>query len=138
MSILTKATILAAMAAVQLKTEAVPVPELGGEVLISEMSGVARDAYYAKEQADGSRPLSLRQADLIVAAAVDESGTPLFNDSDVEQLRRLKADILDRLSSTAARINGLTKGAQEEAAKNSEAAPSGASGSVLPPTSENP
>ncbi|MGN5354331.1 hypothetical protein ACQ4P5_20225 [Ralstonia sp. L16] len=137
MSILTKATILAAMAALQLKTEAVPVPELGGDVLISEMSGVARDAYYAKEQTDENRPLSLRQADLIVCSAVDESGAPLFDESDVEQLRHLKAEILDRLASTAARINGLTKGAQEAATKNSEAAPSGASGSDSPLTSES-
>ena len=137
MSILTKATIIAAMASVQLKTETVPVPELGGDVLISEMSGVARDAYYDKEQTDEKRPISLRQADLIVSTAVDETGAPLFDASDVEQLRGLKAEILDRLSGAAARINGLTKGAQEAAAKNSEAAPSGDSGSGSQPSSES-
>ncbi len=137
MSILTKANILAAMAAAQLKTEAVPVPELGGDVLISEISGLARDVYYSKEQADGQRPLSLRQADLIVAAAVDETGAPLFDDSDIPQLRAMKAEILDRLAGAAARINGLLKSAKDDAAKNSEAAPSGDSGSGSPPSSEN-
>lgn len=135
MSILTKASILAAMASAQLQTVTVPVPELGGEVRISEISGLARDALYAKQVDGEKRPLSLQQADLIVATAVDEAGVPLFDEADVDRIRGLKAEILDRLAKAAAEINGLGAKAVEDAAKNSAAAQSGDSGSGSASTS---
>lgn len=135
MSILTKESILAAMASAQLQTVTVPVPELGGDVRISEISGLARDALYAKQGDGEKRPLSLQQADLIVATAVDEAGVPLFDDSDVDRIRGLKAEILDRLAKAAADINGLSGKAVEDAAKNSAAAQSGDSGSGSASTS---
>ncbi|NMV36777.1 hypothetical protein [Ralstonia insidiosa] len=135
MTILTKATILAAMASAQLQTVTVPVPELGGDVRISEISGLARDALYAKQGDGEKRPLSLQQADLIIATAVDEAGAPLFDETDVDRLRGMKAEILDRLATAAAKINGLGGKAVEDAAKNSDAAQSGDSGSDSASTS---
>ena len=135
MTIQTKASILAAMASAQLQTVTVPVPELGGDVRISEISGLARDALYAKQSDGEKRPLSLQQADLIIATAVDETGAPLFDETDVDRLRGMKAEILDRLATAAAKINGLGGKAVEDAAKNSDAAQSGDSGSDSASTS---
>ncbi|MEM5325173.1 hypothetical protein VSR34_00995 [Paraburkholderia sp. JHI2823] len=139
MQIFSKETKAAILAAARLKTESVPVPEWGDGVvvIVTEMSGVARDAYYAKHKGEKDVPISIVQADLLISTVVDESGTPVFDESDVETLRAQGSAALDRVADAAMRLNGMRPNAVEEAAKNSAAAPSGDSGSNSPATSES-
>lgn len=130
MPILTKDTKAAILGAVHLKTESVDVPEWGDgvSVLVSEMSGLARDAFFVKKEA-GKVPVSESQADLLLATVVDESGALVLDATDIASLRTQGAIAMDRIAAVAVRLNGMGPAAVEDAVKNSAAAPSGDSGS---------
>lgn len=132
MPILSKDNKAAILGAAHLKTEAVDVPEWGEgvSVIVSEMSGLARDSFYAKKEANKAMPISESQAALLVATVVDEAGSPVLDEADIESLRAQSTVALDRIVAVAVRINGLQAGATEEAVKNSVAAQSGDSGSA--------
>ncbi|MBF4041884.1 hypothetical protein ISI04_08690 [Burkholderia pseudomallei] len=132
MPILSKDNKGAILGAAHLKTESVDVPEWGEgvSVIVSEMSGLARDAFYAKKEAKKDMPISESQAALLVATVVDESGAPVLDEADIESLRTQSTTALDRIVAVAVRINGLQANAADDAAKNSAAAPSGDSGSA--------
>jgi hypothetical protein len=125
--ILTKDTKAAILGAVHLKTESVDVPEWGDgvSVLVSEMSGLARDAFFVKKEA-GKVPVSESQADLLLATVVDESGALVLDQTDIASLRTQGAIAMDRIAAVAVRLNGMGPAAVEDAVKNSAAAPSGA------------
>ncbi|MDR3386816.1 MAG: hypothetical protein P4L92_07165 [Rudaea sp.] len=136
MPTLSKETKAAILGAIHLKTESVDVPEWGDGVtiLVSEMSGLARDAFYAKKEA-GKVPISESQADLLLATVVDESGALVLDESDVSNLRAQGTAVMDRVVAVAVRLNGMQPAAVEDAVKNSAAAPSGDSGSNSASTS---
>jgi hypothetical protein len=134
--ILSKETKAAILGAIHLKTESVDVPEWGDgvTVIVSEMSGLARDAFYAKKEA-GKVPISESQADLLLATVVDESGALVLDGSDIANLRAQGTAVMDRIVAVAVRLNGMQPAAVEDAVKNSSAAPSGDSGSSSASTS---
>ncbi|WOD19839.1 hypothetical protein [Paraburkholderia kirstenboschensis] len=136
MPILSKETKTAVLSAAHLKTETVDVPEWGDgvTVIVSEMSGLARDAFYAKREA-GKVPISESQASLLLATVVDESGALVLDESDVANLRAQGTAAIDRIANVAIRLNGMQPAAVEDAVKNSAAAPSGDSGSNSASTS---
>lgn len=111
------------LAADDIKTETVDVPEWGGTVIIRMMSGTARDAYEASMVGfkNGQRVADLTnmRAKLVAATLVDESGEPLFTDeADIAALAAKSAAALERLFKVAQRINGLGNDSVEEAQKN--------------------
>lgn len=109
------------------------VPEWGGPVNIAVMSGLTRDAFNASIQKD--QPNSAFIASLLVATLVDDAGAQIFTLDDVGALQQKSAAVTARLAEVAMELNGLTTGAKDAAAKNSEAAQSGASGSDSASTS---
>jgi len=131
MTILSKDAILGAR---DIQTEDVDVPEWGGTVRVAVMSGLARDNFIAMQEG-GKQKYSEFQARIIVVTAVDEAGQPLFTVEDIDALRAKSKAVLDRLTDVAVRINKMDVQAVEEAGKNSDAAPSGDSGSSSPSTS---
>lgn len=133
MTILNKDAILAAH---DIQSEDISVPEWGGDVRIAVMSGRARDAFMATQ--DGKpTPYSLFQGRLLSATIIGEDGALVFTSDDIEALRDKNQEVLDRLVAVAIRINGLAVKAIEDAEKNLDAAPSGDSGSGSPSPSEN-
>ncbi|URF02969.1 phage tail assembly chaperone [Cupriavidus campinensis] len=133
MTILSKAAILAAA---DLKTEDVEVPEWGGSVRVAVMSGLARDNWISR-QGDGKVPYSVFTARVLVSTVVDEDGQPVFDEADIETLRGKNQAAMDRVLAVALRLNGLAATAVEEAEKNSDAAQSGDFGSGSPSPSES-
>lgn len=131
MTILSKAAILAA---VDLKTVDVEVPEWGGTVRVAVMTGEARDRFM-ELQGDGKTPYSLFQARVLVSCVVDEAGSLLFEPDDVEPLRKRSKIALDRVVDAAMQLNRLAPDSVEAEVKNSDAAPSGDSGSGSASTS---
>lgn len=106
-------------------TEVVEVPEWGGSVLVSVMSGVARDAWEQSlftrttgpdGKATGAANLKNVRARLVAMTVVDESGARLFSDEDVEALGNKSGHALERVVKVAQRLNALTE-ADLEAAK---------------------
>lgn len=116
-------------AAADVAQEVVDVPEWGGSVTVIGMDGRARDAYSLTLQS-GDKSISFYQASLIVATCVGDDAKSLFSPDDIEWLRSKSASALSRVSRVAERLNGFGEAAVENAAKNSEAAPSGSSGSA--------
>lgn len=116
MTILNKAAILAAQ---DLKTEDVPVPEWGGDVRVRTLTGAERDAFESGlVEKDGKRDLSNLRARLLSLAIVDENGARMFEESDAVLLGNKAAGALDKLFEVAQRLNGIGNKAQEEIAKN--------------------
>ncbi|HIC7213955.1 MULTISPECIES: hypothetical protein [Burkholderia cepacia complex] len=126
-----KAVILAAP---HLKTDRVDVPEWGDgvTVIVAEMTGAARDAFYAARDGADKNAISESQAQLLKATVVDDAGQPVLDDGDINALRAQGSAVLDRIADAAMKINGMTATAVDDAAKNSAAAPSGDSGSASP------
>lgn len=122
MALLSKDTILAAE---DLATEDVPVPEWGGTVRVRGMSGGERDAYEASQVAmrqSGKSPelrLSNFRAKLLVRCIVDEEGKRVFADGEAAELGRKSGAVVDRLFDVARRLSGMTEAAVKEAEGNS-------------------
>jgi hypothetical protein len=117
MQILNKEAILAAQ---DIKTEEVDVPEWGGAVRIAVMSGRARDQFVADNDAQKVE-YSLFQARLLVATVVDEVGNPVFANDDIEPLRGKSRAALDRLTDAATKLNKMGAESVDDAEKNSDA-----------------
>lgn len=128
MALLTRDQILAVE---DLKRETIDVPEWGGEVIVKSLTGAERDAFEDSvvKQRGKTRELNLRnaRARLVSLSLIDESGSRLFSDGDVEALGRKSAAALDRVFAAAQRLSGLTENDIDELAKNSESGQSDSS-----------
>lgn len=103
-----------------LKTEIVEVPEWGGSVKVSTMSGFARDRFEsAIAQGDGKINTKNIRAKLAIATIVGEDGQPLFDEKDIEALGKKSCAALDRVFAVAQRLNLISDKEVEALAKNS-------------------
>ncbi|MFD3657035.1 hypothetical protein [Streptomyces sp. NPDC058620] len=113
--------------------EDVPVPEWHGTVRILGMSGTDRNAYQSSLVVLGTngKPqrvnLNDQLAKLVAKCLVDEEFQRLYTDKEVAELGAKNGAVLDKLGDIAKRLSGLGETAVEDAAGNSDAAPSGAS-----------
>lgn len=117
MALLTRDGILAAD---DLKREEVAVPEWGGSVLVSTMTGAQRDAWEQSLVAGGKGKVDISnvRARLVSFCVVDEGGNRLFSDGDAEALGRKSGAALERCAQAAQRLNALTEQALEDARGN--------------------
>jgi len=128
MSLLTRDAILAAP---DLLTEEVPVPEWGGTVLVRGLTGTERDAF-EEEMITGkgkNRDVNLAnfRARLIVKSVVDKGGKRLFTQADMVALGGKSAAAIQRVFQVAMRLSGMSEEDVEELTKNSEPGQSGSS-----------
>jgi len=99
--------------------ETVKVPEWGGEVIVSAMTGEARDAWEQSLMAsDGTTNITNVRARLMAACAVNEKGERLFTLADAAALGTKSAKALERCCKVIQRLNGLTERDMEDAKKN--------------------
>ncbi|KVN36793.1 hypothetical protein WJ63_35115 [Burkholderia pyrrocinia] len=117
-----------------LDSEVVPVPEWGGEVRVGVMGGSAREKLM--DALSEPRKVSEFHALMLAGTLVDESGAPIFGESDLVAIARKNPEVLGRLVDVAMRINKIGAGAVEAEEKNSEAATNASSGSGSPASSE--
>lgn len=116
MAILTKADILAANDVKRIK---INVPEWGGEVYISTMTGTARDEFETGIIANSKGgKIGNARARLAAATITDEHGNLLFTADDIEALGLKSQVALDRVVSESQKLNKLTKEDLEQAEKN--------------------
>ena len=107
------------VAADDLRTESVPVPEWGGAVIVSEMTSGDRDRWESELvdiKKDGGRENAT--AWLLSYCLVDADGNRLFGKDDIPALAKKSALALNRVYRVAARINGLTAAELEQAEGN--------------------
>lgn len=116
MAVLTKDQILAAD---DLKTEVVSVPDWGGEVIVSTMTGIDRDKLEEAAQGDdGKIGTDNFRAKLLAFTLVDEQGNRLFTENEIEALGRKSASALNKVFNVAMRLNALRKVDEDEMVKN--------------------
>lgn len=99
--------------------EEVSVPEWGGEVRISSLSGAERDrweASLAKVGKDGQPQPNLvnMRARLVALAIVDEEGRRVFTDNDVLALGGKSSRALQRVFEAASELSGIEDDAVEK------------------------
>ena len=131
MSLLSKTAILAAQ---DLQTEDVEVPEWGGTVRVRSFTGRERDAFEASmvrgEGRDRKVDLTNMRARLVGLTVIDETGQRLFTDEEVDLLGAKSGAALDRVFAIAQKLNGLSGADVEELSKNSSGVPSAVSTSA--------
>lgn len=111
--ILTKDQILA----FKPKLKEVEVPELGGSVCIRVMSGYDRDIFNQLWDAPENKGKNV-MPDLLVRSIVDAEGVRVFADDEKEKLvKTLDFRVLGRIGAEVMELNGMGKGAVEEASK---------------------
>lgn len=114
--------------------EEVPVPEWGGAVRVKSLSGRERDAFEASLVKGSGKNRSSdfvnMRARLCAVCIVDEAGTRVFEDNEVEMLGAKSAAALDRVFGVAQRLSGMSDEDVKELEKNSGAGPAGASPSA--------
>jgi hypothetical protein len=108
----------AILSAVDLKKELVEVPEWGGEIYISMMTGEARDAW--EQSLIGGKGTNLEniRARLVSFTAVDEDGKRIFSNQDAELLGNKSSTALERCVKVAQRLNRLTEQELDNLSKN--------------------
>ena len=138
MSTLTRDGILAAK---DRESEIVDVPEWGGSVRVSTLSGTDRakyEGYLSKYQnrEDGELPLEFKER-LLIYALVDDSGNRLFGDDQIEEIGSKSHDVLMELFKVASKLSKLGLEELEAEAGNSESGQSDDSGSNSQPSSDS-
>ena len=109
------------LAADDLPRELVQVPEWGGSVYVSTMTGTERDAFEAEsvgtEQTPAERLANFR-ARLLVRTVVDDAGVRMFSDADAAELGKKAAPAIMRLYDVALRLNRLAAKDVDDLSKN--------------------
>ncbi len=131
MNLLSKTAILAAN---DLKSEDIEVPEWGGAVRVRSFTGRERDAFEASmvrgDGKDRKVDLTNMRARLVGLTVIDETGQRLFTDEEVDLLGAKSGAALDRVFAVAQKLNGLSGADVEELSKNSSGVPSAVSTSA--------
>lgn len=128
---LTKDQILAAE---DIPSREVDVPEWGGSVRMRGLTGSERDAYESSlfQQRGEKRILRTEnaRARLVAMCLVDDSGQRMFSDSEVKELGKKSGKVLDRLFDEARKLSGLTPEDVEELVEGFDSAQSDERGSA--------
>ena len=119
MAILSKDQIFSAN---DIKSEIIPVPEWGGEVIVRGLTGHDRDAWENALMVRRGKRFEQNMEDfrarLVVLCVIDEKGERLFHDGDVHQLTTKSAAALDRVYDKAAELSGISEKDVEDLTKD--------------------
>ncbi len=107
------------LAAQDLTSEPVTVPEWGETVTVRVMTGADRDSLTSSmRDSAGNVDLMKYRARLLVRCLVNEDGTTMFSEAEIDALNAKSSIALDRLFAVADRINGVKPDAVDAAEKN--------------------
>jgi hypothetical protein len=103
-----------------LTTEDVEVPEWGGTVRVRSLTGTERDKFETDmvDKHGKATKLGDIRARLAALCMVDAKGQRLFSDAEAHALGKKSGAALERVSSVAMRLAGLTQDDVEELAGN--------------------
>ena len=101
-----------------LKKEKITIPEWGGDIFVSEMSGETRDVWEVALLKSHDNNKKNRKALLIVSTVVDEKGKRLFSDDDIEAVGKLSGIVLEKVCTLAIELNGLSVKSLEKSEGN--------------------
>ena len=112
-----------------LPREPVEVPEWGATVWVRTLTAAERERWEAEAVGEGGRARTRFEvrASLVVLAACDEAGAPVFEPGDVPALATKAAPAVIRLFDRALALNAVAPADVERLEKNSAASPSDSS-----------
>lgn len=96
--------------------QTVLVPEWGGDVMVSSMTGADRDKFEQSMMDDDN--LENIRARLVGLTLIDAEGKRLFSDAEITQLGTKSARALDRIFKVAQALNGIGAEETEAIVKN--------------------
>lgn len=108
------------LAAEDIASEMVDVPEWGVKVEVRGMNGSDRSRILDAAAAAGTNGLSVgaMYVDTVIATAYDpETGLRVFSDTDRDSLLGKSASAIDRLAEVGMRLSGMSVEAQDNAKK---------------------
>lgn len=133
MTLLTRESILAAA---DITYEDVAVPEWGGIVRVSGLTGTERDSFELSMLEGKGRNQSVNlqnlRAKLVTFSVINEDGKRMFTESDIVALGNKSASALQRVFAVAQRLSGLDTDAVDELTKSLGKESSDDSGSNSP------
>jgi hypothetical protein len=120
--------------AVQCQRERLHLPEVNDVVWIAQRTAGEKTAFdkaslkiSEKKSADVMDTIRQR---LVIWGVVDESGAPVFAETDTEAISKLPASLVDRIVTKVREVNDYTEKDIEDLAKNSVETPADASPSA--------
>lgn len=129
--LLTRDSILAAP---DLQTEVVEVPEWGGSVTVRGMTGAERDSFERSMVDLSGKDTKMNvvnfRAKMVARTVVDSAGKRLFRDDDATMLGTKSAAAINRVFKVAQRLSGMADDEVEELTTNLKETPSVDSGSA--------
>lgn len=97
-------------------SEAIPVPEWGGDVYIKTLSGTERDVF---EEAYAENKMKQFRSRFLVLTLSDDKGSRLFDDGDIEELGKKSSVVINRLFDVAWKHNALSNEAVDDLGEGS-------------------
>ena len=97
-----------------IKTEAVEVPEWGTTVFVRTFSGADRAKLMELHKQHADNPAELN-THLVLMAASDEKGNPIFTGDDYDRLNGKSGVAIDRVAIAALKLNGLDSESVDDA-----------------------
>jgi len=109
------------IAANDIESEVVQVPEWGGEVVVQGITLAEKDIWTDSIMNDGKANMDGASARLCILSMRGEDNELLFGLEDVDELQKKSASAMDRVFQVAQRLSGIGQEDIEETVKNSEA-----------------
>jgi hypothetical protein len=110
------------LAAIDMKIEAVEVPEWGGIVYVRNLTGKARDKFESTRYRMKGKEVEIihdnTRAGLLSATLCDKDGVLQFSQADIDALGDKNGAVLDRLFDVAQRLSGMRREDYEQKLKN--------------------
>jgi chaperonin GroEL (HSP60 family) len=124
------------LAAPDIKSEEVEVPEWGGSVMVSGMTGSQRGQYMDEimEMRGQTQTMRLQNMQVKICALCirDEFGNRMFDDDEMADLGAKSAQAINTVATVAMRLSGIDAEAEKANVKNLGGKANGDSGSALP------
>jgi pyrroline-5-carboxylate reductase len=125
----------ALLGATEVPTQTVPIPELGGSVVVRGMNARERTQFEKKfiteHRGKQKRNLDAFREQLCVFCCVD----PKLSEADLERLSLVRADIIERIANVAAELSGISEKDIDELGSPSPAPTATSTSSSASPTS---
>jgi hypothetical protein len=125
----------ALLGATEVPTQTVPIPELGGSVVVRGMTARERTQFEKKfiteHRGKQKRNLDAFREQLCVFCCVD----PKLSEADLERLSLVRADIIERIANVAAELSGISEKDIDELGSPSPAPTATSTSSSASPTS---
>ena len=110
--------------------ERLELPELGGFVFVKGMTGGERDEFEKSCRDPKGRLRGNTRARLAVRTVVNEDGTRVFTDDDIQIVGRIRVDVLQKVFNLAQKLSGISDADVEELGGDSDGPEAGTASST--------